>query len=160
MARFFHFKNIFPLLIYQSYLLLHVDNGCLVRYKVDISFTVSKFEYFQGLAWQFLEKLSDTLKTFCDLFLKVLPFTLQILPVFLKLLQQFVQVKTCRFEYFILLIFELLFDLHWSFLDGKDVVALVLVRQDAVDAELLTALLAIGLDWLHICYMAIAELSD
>lgn len=39
-------------------------------------------------------------------------------------------------------------------------VALVLVGQNAVDAELLTALLAIGLNRLHICYMSIAKLSD
>ena len=39
-------------------------------------------------------------------------------------------------------------------------VTLVLVGQNAVDAELLTALLAIGLNRLHICYMSIAKLSD
>ena len=59
-----------------------------------------------------------------------------------------------------MLIFELFFDLKRGFLNGENVVALVLVGQNAVDAELLTALLAIGLNRLHICYMSIAKLSD
>jgi len=121
---------------------------------------VAIVEHLNRTIGQLFEQFGHEAEAGLNLVLVGVPLEGQSLPVHSQLLGQFHQVFARRSQNFFALPLKLLFAQTLRLLDTEDVVAAMLVRQDALDAQLLIAFVAKGLHGLHIHNVSVTERRD